>query len=144
MFATIAAWHAWLAKHHATSPGIAMRIARKGGKLASITYAETIDTAIAWGWIDGQKGGGDADAWIQKFAPRKPRSIWSKINRDKVNALIASNKMRAAGRAAVEVAKANGCWDRAYDGPKQATVPDDLAAALAKRPRANAFFAALD
>ena len=144
MFATVAAWNAWLAKHHATSSGITMRIARKASAAQSITYSEAVDTALVWGWIDGQKGSGDPEAWLQKFTPRTPRSIWSKLNREKASALLESGKMTAAGIAAVEVAKANGCWDRAYDAPKQATVPEDLAAALAKRPAAVAFFATLD
>ena len=144
MFATVAVWNAWLAKHHATSSGITMRIARKGSAAKSITYGEAVDTALVWGWIDGQKGGGDPEAWLQNFAPRKPRSIWSKINREKASALIEGGKMKPAGLAAVDAAKTNGCWDRAYDAPKQAKVPDDLAAALATRPAAGAFFATLD
>jgi uncharacterized protein YdeI (YjbR/CyaY-like superfamily) len=144
MLATVAAWNAWLAKHHATSPGITMRIARKGSAAKSITYGEAVDTALVWGWIDGQKGSGDPEAWLQNFAPRKPRSIWSKNNREKASALIEAGKMKPAGLAAVDAAKANGCWDRAYDAPKQAKVPDDLAAALATQPAAGAFFATLD
>jgi uncharacterized protein YdeI (YjbR/CyaY-like superfamily) len=143
-FASAAAWSAWLARHHATSTGIAMRIARTGGRRASITYAEAIDVALVWGWIDGQKGRGDASAWIQRFAPRKPRSIWSKINRDKARALIERGEMQPAGLAAVERAKASGQWDAAYDSPRTAKPPDDLLAALAAEPRARASFAALD
>ena len=143
-FPTVARWHAWLAKHHARSPGIAMRIARKTGPASSISYAEALEVALAWGWIDGQKSRGDAEAWIQRFGPRKPRSGWSKINRDKVLALIERGAMQPAGLAAVAAAKASGAWDRAYDGPRRATVPPDLEAALAAAPRAAAFFAALD
>ena len=143
-FATVAAWSAWLAAHHATSTGIAMRIARKGGALTSIDYAAALDVALAWGWIDGQKAKGDATCWIQRFAPRKPRSIWSKINRDKALALIARGAMQPAGLAAIERAKANGQWAAAYDGPSKATPPDDLVAALAKSTRARARFATLD
>ena len=143
-FATIAAWSTWLAAHHATSTGIAMRIARTGGAQRSINYAEALEVALAWGWIDGQKAKGDEAAWIQRFAPRKPRSIWSKINRDKALALIARGAMQPAGLAAIERAKANGQWDAAYDGPRKAAPPDDLLAALAKAPRAQARFATLD
>jgi uncharacterized protein YdeI (YjbR/CyaY-like superfamily) len=143
-FATVAAWSAWLAKHHATSSGIAMRIARKGGAQASIDYAAAVEVALAWGWIDGQKAKGDAAAWIQRFGPRKPRSIWSKINCDKALALIARGAMQPAGLAAIERAKASGRWDTAYDGPRKAAPPDDLIAALAKVPRAQALFATLD
>jgi uncharacterized protein YdeI (YjbR/CyaY-like superfamily) len=143
-FATVAAWSAWLAEHHATSSGIAMRIARKGGTQTSIDYAQALEVALAWGWIDGQKAKGDAVAWIQRFAPRKPRSIWSKINRDKALALIERGAMQPAGLAAIERAKASGHWAAAYDGPRKATPPDDLVAALAKVPRARARFDALD
>lgn len=121
-----------------------MRIARRGGTAKSISYADAIDLALAWGWIDGQKGHGDARTWTQRFAPRKPRSIWSKINRAKALALIASGEMQPAGLAAVEIARANGCWDRAYDGQKAAAVPADLRSALAARAGAAEFFAALD
>jgi len=144
MFATIAAWTAWLAAHHATSSGIAMRIARKGGTATSINYAEALDVALVWGWIDGQKAGGDEVAWIQRFGPRKPRSIWSAINRAKALALIERGAMQPPGLAAIEQARANGRWDAAYDGPRKATPPADLLAALAAAPRAAAKFETLD
>ncbi len=143
-FATVATWSAWLAAHHASSTGIAMGIARKGGAQRSIDYAAALEVALAWGWIDGQKAKGDADAWIQRFAPRKPRSIWSKINRDKALALIERGAMQPAGLAAIERAQANGQWAAAYDGPARSTPPDDLIAALAEAPRAQARFATLD
>lgn len=143
-FANPAAWSTWLAKHGATSPGIAMRIGRKAGATPSITYAEAVDIALAWGWIDGQKAAGDAAAWIQRFGPRKPRSIWSKINRDKALALIERGEMQPAGLAAVERARANGRWDSAYDSPRAAEPPDDLMSALAATPRARAAFTELD
>ena len=142
-FASPAAFSTWLAKHHATSTGIAMRIGRKGGA-PSITYAEAVDVALAWGWIDGQKAAGDATAWIQRFSPRKPRSIWSKINRDKAIAMIERGEMKPPGLAAIEQAKANGQWDGAYDSPRTAQPPDDLIAALDASPRAKAAFAGLD
>jgi len=143
-FATRAAWHAWLAKHHATSPGIAMRIARRSTTTASLTYADAVDVALAWGWIDGRKGRGDATAWLQHFSPRGPRSKWSKINRDKALALIARGDMQPSGLAAVERARASGMWESAYDAPRTSTLPDDFAAALARAPRAKAFFATID
>jgi uncharacterized protein YdeI (YjbR/CyaY-like superfamily) len=142
-FASPAAFSAWLAKHHATSTGIAMRIGRKGGA-PSITYAEAVDVALAWGWIDAQKAAGDATAWIQRFMPRTARSIWSKINRDKAIAMIERGEMKPPGLAAVEQAKANGRWDGAYDSPKTAKPPDDLMDALEASPRARAAFAGLD
>ena len=100
--------------------------------------------ALAWGWIDGQKRGLDATHWLQKFTPRKPKSLWSKINRDKALALIASGAMQPAGLAEVERAQADGRWDAAYAGSKTITVPDDLAAALAADKRAAARFATLN
>jgi uncharacterized protein YdeI (YjbR/CyaY-like superfamily) len=143
-FASAAAWSKWLARHHATSTGIAMRIARKGARQASVSYAEAIEVALAWGWIDGQKGGGDEVAWIQRFAPRKPRSLWSKINRDKALALIERGEMQPAGLAAIERAKDNGQWDAAYEAQSKAKPPADLTEALARSPRAQALFAELD
>lgn len=142
-FATVAAWSKWLARHHATSPGIAMRIARTGGPARSITYAQALDEALAWGWIDGQKARGDAEAWIQRFGPRAPNSIWSKVNRAKAIALIERGAMRPAGLAAVERAKQNGRWDAAYDSPRTSAPPADLVAALAEA-RADQRFAELD
>ena len=142
-FATPAAWSSWLAKHHAMSPGIAMRIGRKGGA-PSVTYAEALEIALAWGWIDGQKAKGDDTAWIQRWSPRKPRSIWSKINRDKALAMIERGEMQPPGLAAIAQAKLTGQWHAAYDSPKVAGVPADLAAALAADPRAEATFAGLD
>ena len=142
--ARAADWHAWLAAHHASSSGVWLLIAKKGSGRASPTYAEAVEGALAWGWIDGQKQKHDASAWLQRFTPRTPRSPWSKINRDKATALIEAGKMRAPGRAAVERARADGRWDSAYDSARTSRVPADLRAALAKNRRAAAFFAALD
>jgi uncharacterized protein YdeI (YjbR/CyaY-like superfamily) len=138
------AWDAWLAANHASSRGVWMKLAKKVAGVASITYAEALEVALVWGWIDGQKGSFDDAWWLQKFTPRGPRSIWSKVNREKAQALMDAGKMRPSGLAAVERAKADGRWDAAYDSPSKATVPDDLAAALAANPRASAFFATLD
>jgi uncharacterized protein YdeI (YjbR/CyaY-like superfamily) len=137
------AWGRWLAKHHATSTGLWVRLAKKGADTPSVTYAEAVDEALCWGWIDAQKRPLDEHWWLQRFTPRGPRSIWSKINRDKVAVLVAADRMAPPGIAAVERAKANGQWDAAYDSPRTATVPDDLAAALAGSPRAAATFATL-
>jgi uncharacterized protein YdeI (YjbR/CyaY-like superfamily) len=140
--ATVAAWNAWLARHHARSPGVLLRVAKKGAP--GITYAEALDGALAWGWIDSQKRPLDERAWLQRFTPRAARSRWSKINCAKAEALIASGAMQAPGLAEVERARADGRWAQAYDGARVATVPPDLAAALAANARAAAFFAALD
>jgi uncharacterized protein YdeI (YjbR/CyaY-like superfamily) len=146
-FATPRAFSTWLAGHHASSRGIWLKIARnamKASGAASITYAEAIDVALAWGWIDGQKQRGDDASWLQKFTPRGARSVWSKINREKALALIKAGAMQPAGLAEVERAKGDGRWAAAYDPPSRATVPADLEAALAKNARAAAFFTTLD
>lgn len=143
-FATAAAWDAWLARHHADARGVWLEIAKKGAGVASVDYPQALDVALAWGWIDGQKRARDATAWLQRFGPRGARSLWSRINRDKALALIAAGRMRPAGLAEVERARADGRWDAAYEGQRRATVPDDLAAALAADARAAAAFAALD
>lgn len=143
-FATPGAFSDWLADHHASSRGIWLRLARKASGTASITYAEAIDVALAWGWIDGQKQRGDEASWLQKFTPRGAKSVWSKINSEKALALIEAGAMQPAGLAEVERAKQDGRWDVAYDPPSRATVPDDLQAALAKDARAAAFFRTLD
>ena len=138
-----AAWSAWLRSNHARSRGVLLRIAKKGAK-RTITYAEALDVALAWGWIDSQKRALDANAWIQRFSPRKADSPWSKINRAKAEALIAAKAMEAPGLAEVERAKRDGRWERAYDGARSSSVPADLAAALARNARAKAFFETLD
>jgi uncharacterized protein YdeI (YjbR/CyaY-like superfamily) len=143
-FATPRAFSDWLADHHASSRGIWLRLAKKASGTASITYAEAVDVALAWGWIDGQKQRADESSWLQKFTPRGARSVWSKINREKALALIDAGAMQPAGLAEVERARRDGRWDGAYDPPSRATVPDDLEAALANNVRAAAFFATLD
>jgi len=142
-FARAADWNAWLASHHGDSKGVLLRIAKSGAK-KSITYAEALDIALAWGWIDSQKRALDATAWLQRFTPRKAKSPWSKINRAKAEALIAAGKMKPPGLAEVKRAKDDGRWEQAYDGARTSTVPEDLAAALARAPRARAFFDKLD
>ncbi|HSY41338.1 MAG TPA: YdeI/OmpD-associated family protein [Polyangia bacterium] len=147
--ATPAAWHTWLRTHHARSTGVFLRLVktsteRSGKTRTPLSYATALEVALAWGWIDGQKRALDAGAWLQRFTPRTPRSGWSKINRAKAEALIAAGTMEAPGLAEVERARKDGRWDRAYDGARAATVPSDLAHALARDPRATAFFEKLD
>jgi uncharacterized protein YdeI (YjbR/CyaY-like superfamily) len=137
-------WADWLASHHASSRGVWMKLAKKDSGIASVTYAEALEVALAWGWIDGQKNSYDATAWLQKFTPRGPKSIWSKINRDKALALIAAGEMKPPGLEQIERAKQDGRWEAAYDSPSRATVPEDLSAALAANPRAAAFFSTLN
>ena len=117
-FATTGAWSRWLAAHHASSRGVWLKIAKKGASSASITYAQAIDVALAWGWIDGQKGKLDEVWWLQRFTPRTAKSPWSKINRAKAEALIAAGSMEPQGLAEVERAKRDGRWERAYDGAR--------------------------
>lgn len=134
----------WLAKHHVSSAGVWLQIAKKDSGLASITYAEALEVALCQGWIDGQKNAMDAQYFLQKFTPRRARSTWSKINCAKALALMESGAMQPAGLAEVERAKADGRWDAAYDAQSKMTVPDDLAALLAKSPKSKAFFESLD
>lgn len=137
-------WTNWLAKHHASSPGVWLQIGKKDSELASISYPEALEAALCQGWIDGQKKSGDAQSWLQKFTPRRLKSIWSKVNRDKAMALMAAGRMQAAGLAEIECAKADGRWDAAYDAQSTAVIPDDLAALLAAQPKTRDFFEALD
>jgi uncharacterized protein YdeI (YjbR/CyaY-like superfamily) len=141
--ATKKAWLTWLEKHHATSSGVWLQIAKIGARKKSIARADALDVALCYGWIDGQAKSLDEDAYLQKFTPRRPGSIWSKINCDKVAVLIERGEMRPAGVAAIEQAKKNGRWDAAYAGPRTIVVPDDLQAALDGNDKAAAFFPTL-
>lgn len=143
-FATAKEFDAWLRRQHAESSGVWLKLQKKTSKTRSISYAEAVDVALAWGWIDGQKRSLDEHAWLQRFCPRGPRSIWSKINREKALSLIGAGQMRPPGLAQVRAAQADGRWDKAYDSPRSAAVPEDLAAALARNARAQRFFATLD
>ena len=139
-FETAQAWEAWLTKHGGDSPGIYIKIAKKGSGVLSITYAEALDIALCHGWIDAIKRSFDDTFFLQKFLPRTPKSIWSQINKKKVQALIKAKLMRPAGLAAVKQAKANGQWVKAYAPASTITVPSDLEAALKKNKKAAAFF----
>ena len=143
-FASARSLDEWLAKNHSSSTGVWLKLAKKGAGVASVTYAEAIEVALTWGWIDGQKQAHDDGHWLQKLTPRGARSLWSKINRDKATALIAAGKMRPRGLAEVERARRDGRWQSAYDGPRTSTVPDDLSAALDGNARARRCFATLD
>jgi uncharacterized protein YdeI (YjbR/CyaY-like superfamily) len=138
------AWEAWLETEHDRSERVWLQIAKKGAGVDSVSYAEALDAALCYGWIDGQKRSLDDSHWLQRFTPRTARSKWSKINRDKAQALIDARRMKPAGLREVERAKADGRWDAAYAGARAATVPDDLQRALDADPEARAFFATLD
>ena len=143
-FASQDAWEAWLAEHHDTSPGAWLKIAKAGSDHTTVSYAEALEVALCYGWIDGQKRPLDDQFWLQRFTRRGTRSKWSKINRTKATDLIEAGRMQPAGLREVERATADGRWDAAYDSPRTATVPDDLQAALDANDAARAFFATLD
>jgi uncharacterized protein YdeI (YjbR/CyaY-like superfamily) len=143
-FESRAALAAWLAEHCESAPGCWLKLARKGAGAASVSYAEAIELGLAHGWIDGQKAALDDEFWLQRFTRRGPKSRWSRINREKAVELIESGRMTAAGLATVEQAKADGRWERAYEGAATITVPEDLQRALDANPAAAAFFATLD
>jgi uncharacterized protein YdeI (YjbR/CyaY-like superfamily) len=144
LFASRTAWATWLEQYHRKSPGLWLRLAKKGSGLKSVSYPEALEVALCYGWIDGQKQSDTDRTWLQKFVPRSDNSVWSKINRQKALALIKSGKMKPAGREAIERAKNSGHWARAYDSPSRALVPSDLQVALEANPRAKAFFTELD
>lgn len=144
LFAGPAELEAWLEKNGASSDGAWLKIAKKGTEKSSVTYAEALELALCFGWIDSQKRGFDEEYFLQRFTPRRPRGRWSKINREKAEALIAAKRMRPAGLAEVEAAQADGRWDAAYEGQRTATVPEDLQRELNASPAAAEFFAGLD
>lgn len=144
LFKTAKAFETWLAKHHAGSEGLWLKIAKRDARESSVTYAEAVEIALCWGWIDSQKKALDDQHFLQRFTPRRARSVWSKINVDKVEALIEAGRMQPPGLAQVEAARADGRWAQAYDGARSAQVPADLLAALEAEPRAKARFATID
>ena len=139
-FANQRTWEAWLKRHHATSPGVWLKIAKKASGRASVSYEQAVEGALCYGWIDGQKLPCDAVFWLQKFTPRGAKSVWSKINRGKALRLIKVGRMTAAGLRAVKSAQRDGRWKSAYDSPRTMRMPPDLRAALAKNAKARAFF----
>jgi uncharacterized protein YdeI (YjbR/CyaY-like superfamily) len=143
-FASREAWAAWLEEQHATSGGLWLKFAKKGSGLDTVTYAEAVEVALCYGWIDGQVRKLDEDHYLQRFTPRRARSRWSKINRQKATELIERGEMKPAGLREVERAKADGRWDAAYDAPSTATVPEDLRRELEKNEPAREFFETLD
>jgi uncharacterized protein YdeI (YjbR/CyaY-like superfamily) len=138
-----AAWERWLEEHHADANGIWIKTAKKATGIATVTHAEALDTAICFGWIDGQRHPYDDTYYLQRFTPRKPRSKWSQVNVKKAEALIAAKRMRPAGQAQVDAAKQDGRWAAAYEPQSRATVPEDFQQALDRNPAAKAFFETL-
>jgi uncharacterized protein YdeI (YjbR/CyaY-like superfamily) len=143
-FSDRATWGEWLASNHAGSTGVWLRLAKKGADQPSVSYAETVEVALCYGWIDGQARSENEHYYLQKYTPRSKRSIWSKINRERALALIARGEMQPGGLAEVERAQADGRWDAAYDSPSNSAVPPDLQAALDESAAAKSFFEALD
>ena len=137
-------WLAWLETNHASSSGVWLRLAKKNATLCSVSYAQALEVALCFGWIDGQKKTFDSNFWLQKFTPRARKSLWSKVNRDKANALSESGQMRPAGLREVERAKEDGRWEAAYDPASQAEVPEDFEAQLDAHPKAREFFDGLN
>jgi uncharacterized protein YdeI (YjbR/CyaY-like superfamily) len=143
-FATVTAWEAWLEKQHEKCAGVWVEFAKKDSRVRSVTYAEALEVALCYGWIDGQTASVDATWYRQRFTPRRARSKWSKINRAKVERLHAEGRLASAGVREMEAAMRDGRWEAAYAGQRTIAVPDDLAVVLRKRPRARAFFEQLD
>ena len=142
-FASAAEWEAWLEDNHAAPDGVWMKIAKKGTGIDSVRYPEVLESALCFGWIDGKREAHDEQWFLQRFTPRRARSRWSKINRETAERLIAEGRMRPAGLAEVERAKADGRWEAAYEGQRTIGVPDDLQRELDARPRARESFATL-
>ena len=142
-FDTPAKLEAWIDEHGEDSDGIWLKFAKKDSGIESVVYAEAVEIALSYGWIDGQAKRHDDHHYLQRFTPRRSRSKWSKINREKAERLMAEGRMRPAGLREVERAKEDGRWDEAYDSPSTATVPDDFRAALDAEPAAAEFFASL-
>lgn len=136
----VGAWESWLAANHANSSGVWLKIAKKHSGRSTVTIGEALDVALCYGWIDSIRRSYDDDYYLQRYGPRRPRSLWSKVNVGRVEALIAAGRMRPAGLAQVEAAKADGRWAAAYGPQRDATVPPDLAAALSANEKAKAFF----
>ncbi len=144
LFVTPPDLEAWLEENYQQPDGFWLKVAKKGSGEQSVTYAEALELALCFGWIDSQKRGHDEKFFLQRFTPRRPRGRWSRINRDKVEELIAAGTMRPAGLAEVDAAKADGRWEAAYEGERTAKVPEDLQRELDANGPAREFFAGLD
>ncbi len=143
-FKSAKSFETWLEKHHDKSSGFWLKIFKKDSGIKTITYKEALDVALCYGWIDGQKQAFDELAWLQKFCPRTAKSIWSKVNIGHVERLINTDKMRPAGLKAIDSAKADGRWDRAYDSSSTMTIPEDFLKELSKNKKAEVFFKGLN
>ncbi len=138
------AWRDWLQQNHQHSPGVWVRLAKKNSGETTVSYAEAVEEALCFGWIDGLAHSESDAFYLQKFTPRRPKSVWSKINVGRTEKLIAAGKMTAAGQAAIDAAKADGRWEAAYASPATSVIPPDFKAALDKNPAAKAFYESLN
>src|SRR5271170_1999602 len=143
-FRSSSEFHKWLSANHRQSDGILLRIFKKDSGKPTITYAEALDEALCFGWIDGQKQRNDDSSWLQKFTPRRPKSGWSKINTQHAERLMQAGRMKPPGHAEIDAAKKDGRWTNAYDSPSKSTIPEDFLAALQKNKKAAAFFETLN
>ena len=137
-------WENWLARNGGTSTGVWLRLAKKGARQPTLTYEQAVESALCHGWIDGQKQTESEEYWLQRFTRRSAKSIWSRLNRDRADALVAAGRMLPAGMREIEKAKEDGRWEAAYASPSNSVVPDDLQTALDANPKARAFFATLN
>jgi uncharacterized protein YdeI (YjbR/CyaY-like superfamily) len=144
LFVTQQDWHAWLDENHSRHKGLWIKHAKKSSGKQSVSYDEALEEALRYGWIDSQKQAYDTDYYLQKFTPRGSKSIWSKVNVAKVEALIGAGKMQPTGLVAMESAMQDGRWDAAYDSPSASEMPKDFLAALDKNPKAKQFFETLN
>lgn len=136
-------WRAWLEENHATQPGVWLRMYKKDSKIPSINYAQALEEALCYGWIDGVRKSYDESSFLQKYTPRRAKSIWSKVNVAHIERLTKAGRMKASGVAAVEAGKADGRWDNAYESAKNLTLPEDFLEILEKEPEAKAFLKTL-
>jgi uncharacterized protein YdeI (YjbR/CyaY-like superfamily) len=143
-FASAREWQRWLAAHHAKSGGVWLRFFKKNSRTASVSHAEALSAALCYGWIDGQLRKHDEASWLHKFTPRRPKSVWSKRNRELAEQLTKARKMRRNGMKEMAAAKQDGRWDRAYDSPSKMAVPADFLRQLSKDSKARAFFKTLN
>lgn len=134
----------WLENNHDTSPGIRLQISKKNSGVVTVSYDEALESALCYGWVDSQKEKFDEKMWVQRFTPRRAKSIWSKVNKEKAELLITNGRMKPAGFKAIEAAKKNGQWDRAYESQRIASVPEDFAIELERNVKAKAFYDTLN
>ena len=143
-FKTAKEWDKWMAKNYASSKGIWLRFYKKASGIPSLTYPEAVEVSLCYGWIDGQANKYDENSYLQRFTPRRPKSIWAKKNIERVTRLIASGKMKPSGLKEIEAAKADGRWEMAYDSPATMEIPNDFLKELSKNPKAKTFFGTLN